>query len=91
MKKINFEPRLTYIDTEILYGPEPSRANSSTANIIWKIAGIFIIPIVLLIGLIMYFKKSKSSKKVKILVTIIVIAVTVLLYFVVNEFIFKYE
>lgn len=57
--------------------------------IIWRIAKIFIIPIALLIGLIIYFKKSKDSKKGKIVVTIGIIAITVILYFVIDKIIYE--
>ena len=57
------------------------------AETIWRIARNFIIPIALLIGLIVYFKKSKSSTKKKILVTLGIIALVTLLYFVVNKII----
>ena len=70
--------------TDILYGvPRPS-----TVTIIWRIARTFIIPIALLIGLIIYLKKSKGSKKKKILVTIGIISITAMLYFVVNKIIY---
>ena len=56
---------------------------------VWKIARNFIIPIALLIGLIVYFKKSKSSKKKKVLVTIGIIAITVILYLIVDKNIYE--
>lgn len=62
----------------------------STVTTIWKIARTFIIPIALLIGLIIYFKKSKSSKKKKILVTIGLIAIVAILYFVLNIIIYEF-
>ena len=81
------------LDIQDLYGPPPVSlygvARPSTVTIIWRIARIFIIPIALLIGLIIYFKKSKSSKKKKILVTIGIISITVILYFVVNKIIYE--
>lgn len=81
------------LDIQDLYGPPPVSlygvARPSTVTIIWRIARTFIIPIALLIGLIIYFKKSKSSKKKKILVTIGIIAITAILYFVVNKIIYK--
>lgn len=54
---------------------------------IWSIARTFLIPITLLIGLIIYFKKSKSSTKKKVLVIIGIIAITIIIYFVVNNII----
>lgn len=76
-----------------LYGPPPVAlygvARPSTITIIWRIARTFVIPIALLIGLIVYFKKSKSSKTKKILVTIGIIVITAILYFVVNKIIYE--
>lgn len=69
-----------------LYGPPPS-ANQSILTNIEKIAKICIIPIALLIGLIVYFKKSNSSKKTKILVTIGTICIAVILFLVINDII----
>jgi hypothetical protein len=74
-----------YLSAETEYGVR----RVSKAEIIWIIARNFIIPIVLLIGIIMYFKKSKSSIKKKILVTIGIIAITAILYFVINKIIYK--
>lgn len=54
---------------------------------IWDIARIFLIPITLLIGLIIYFKKSKSNTKKRVLVIIGIIVITVIVYFVVNNII----
>ena len=65
-----------------LYGPAKPRVPESV-HIIWGIASVFIIPITLLIGLIIYFKKSKSSKKKKILITIGILAITAILYLVI--------
>lgn len=81
------------LDIQDLYGP-PQVALYGVARPpsigIWKIARTFIIPIALLIGLIIYFKKGKSSKKKKILVTIGIIVITVILYFVVNKIIYEF-
>lgn len=78
-----------------LYGPPPiaplygpPNPNSSTLTIIWRIAKFFVVPIVLLAGLSTYFKKSKSSKKKRILVTIGILGITVILYFVINKVIY---
>ena len=69
-----------------LYGPPPS-ANQGILTNILKIARVCIIPIAALIGLIVYFKKSKSSKKTKILVTIGIICIAVILFLVINDII----
>ncbi len=54
---------------------------------IWNIARITIIPIAVLIGLIVYFKKSKNSTKKKVLVTILTIAIVAVIYCIVNKII----
>ena len=79
-----------------LYGPPPTSTlygvyRPSPVTIIWRIARTFIIPIALLIGLIVYFKKSKSSKKKKIFVSIGVIILTVLVVFTINAIIYLNE
>ncbi len=73
-----------------LYGiPETVYESSpvSPVQLIWRIAKGIVIPLILLVGLITYLKKSKSSKKKKILVTIGIIAITAIIYFVVNKII----
>lgn len=77
-------------EIEVLYGPPPTPAvygvyRPSPVIIIWKIARTFVVPIALLIGIIIYFKKSKSSKKKKILVTLGIVVLVALLYFVINK------
>ena len=57
----------------------------------WRLARTFVIPIALLIGLIVYFKKSKSSKKKKLFVSIGVIILTVLVVFTINAIIYLNE
>lgn len=83
------------ISTGINYVPQANETSygvyrPSTVTIIWKIARTFIIPIALLIGLIIYFKRSKSSKKKKILVTIVLITIVAILYFVLNIIIYEF-
>lgn len=78
-----------------LYGPPPVAlygvARPSTVTIIWRIARTFVIPIALLIGIIVYFKKSKSSTKKKILVTLGIVALTALIYFIINKIIYELD
>ena len=69
-----------------MYGVPSSRV----VDIIWTIAKFFIIPIALLIGLIIYFKKSTSSTKKKVLITIGIITITAILYFVINKIIYEF-
>lgn len=68
-----------------LYGvPEPK-----PIEVIWKYARVTVIPLALIVGLIMYFKKSKSSTKKKALVTILTIGIVAIIYCIIN-LIFKF-
>lgn len=76
-----------------LYGP-PTAAlygiyRPSPISKMWNIAKIFIIPVALIIGLIIYFKKSKSSIKKKILITILSIAIIAIIYIIGNIIVTK--
>ena len=70
-----------------LYGPpeltQNRNVNQNTMDLslIWRIARIFIIPLILIIGLV-YFKKSKSTTKRKI-ITMIIVALVILFVFLV--------
>lgn len=70
---------------ETAYGiPRPS-----PIRMIIRIAKTFIIPIAVIVGLLIYFKKSKSSKKKKLLVTLGVVAITAMLYWIVSKIIYE--
>lgn len=70
---------------ETAYGiPRPS-----PIRMIIRIAKTFIIPIAVIVGLLIYFKKSKSSKKKKLLVTLGVVAITAMLYWIVGKIIYE--
>ena len=62
--------------TETLYGIPSVEPVTGKYNIVRFIA----IPIVVLIGLITYYKVSKSSRKKKIIVTVVIIAIIAILY-----------
>lgn len=64
-------PRNDYINPDRIPGVDPE--NTSAVLNAWDIISKFFIPFVLLIGLIVYFKKSKSSVKKKIIVSIMVV------------------
>ena len=49
----------------------------------------FIIPIALLIGIIIYLKKSKSSKRRKIITALITIGIVATLDFIINYIIYN--
>lgn len=72
-------------DAIVLYGV----AKPNPVKVIFKIAKVFVIPVALIVGLLIYFKKSKSSKKKKILVTLGIIVITAILYFIVNKIIYE--
>lgn len=60
------------------YGvPHESPIYEST---MWKVFQFILLPIILLIGLVIYIKKSKSSKKRKIAVVIIAVIALILIY-----------
>lgn len=65
-----------------LYGPPSAVLYGvpSPVNPTWNISKLFVIPLALIIGLIIYFKKSKSTVKKKIIITILVIMITVAIY-----------
>lgn len=69
-------PRNDYIDPDRIPGVDPD--NASVLLNAWNIVAKFFIPFILLIGLIVYFKKSKSSFKKKIIVSIVLILVTLI-------------
>lgn len=78
---------ITPSSMEILYGvPEELYGSPRTIamNEIWKIARIFIIPIILLIGIIIYLKNSKSTKRVKLIVTLTTLIIGTIVYFFIN-------
>lgn len=93
---ITFENKVFALSPNMIIEPEMIKAETaygiprpSPIRMILKVTKTFIIPLAVIIGLIIYFKKSKSSKKKKILVTIGIIAITVILYFVVNKIIYE--
>ncbi len=70
----NFPPQVEYGVPR-----EPTRGEQ-----IWNIFKIFIIPFALLIGFIVYLKKSKSSAKRKMTTVLIVLAIIVIIYLIGN-------
>ena len=68
-----------------MYGiqePEPVRSN--LVNNIWNVCRMFVIPIALLIGIIIYLKKSQSDMKRKIITILITLSIVAGLYFIIN-------
>lgn len=75
--------------TPDLYGVEkPVKLTNKAINLI-KILKLFIIPIAFIIGSIIYLKKSKTSKKRKIITLIIALVLVVAIYFGINYIINK--
>ena len=50
----------------------------------WKIARFFIIPIILLIGIIVYLTKKKTSTRNKVLIILAFIIIMAILYCIIN-------
>lgn len=76
---------IVHMDIQPMYGiKEPEPVGSNLVNSIWNICKMFIIPIALLIGIIIYFRKSKSSTRRKIITTLIIIGIVAILYFIIN-------
>lgn len=70
-KVFALDPREIAIDVSLYAVPKPRE--EILREKIWMITHKFVIPIILVIGLIIYFRKSKSSTKKKIIVSILVI------------------
>ncbi len=73
MKEIQVQPE---------YGVPPVL---TVGDIIWNICKISFVPVVLLIGIIIYFKKSKDSNIIKVIFTLTILAIIFLLYFLINR------
>ena len=70
--------------TPILYGmPAPNPKPTILKNIL-DICRIAVIPLALIIGIVIYLKKSRSGKKRKIITVLIIIGIVMILYFVIN-------
>ena len=70
------------VDIQPLYAPKQSQEDLIYESNMWKwkIFQLILLPIILLIGLVIYIKKSKSSKKRKIIISIITIVIIALIY-----------
>jgi len=67
------------------YGPPSSKdIETPKDNTVLDIFRLFVIPLVLLIGIIVYFKKSKSSNRRKIITTLIFLIIIIILYLGIN-------
>ena len=75
--------KVSALSTQTYYGV-PEGATIYKIPRAWKILRSFIIPIAFVIGIIIYFKKSKSSKGKKILMTLIFLAILVLIVWGIN-------
>lgn len=75
-------PRNYYLDPNQIPGIDSGNA-SSVFNA-WGIISKFCIPFILLIGIIIYFKKSKSSMKKKVIISILTILIVFLICFGIN-------
>ena len=69
-------------------GPELESKSIILKNIL-NILKIAVIPLILIIGIVIYLKKSRSSKKRKIITVLIIIGFVMILYFVINYIIYN--
>ena len=68
-----------------MYGiPDREPVKNNFSDSVWNVCRMFVIPIALLIGIIIYMKKSKSSNKRKIITVLVTIGIVAILYFVIN-------
>lgn len=71
----------------VLYGVPPPQADYGVPTpipklvILWRILQIFVIPIVLIIGIIVYLKKGKNPIIKKIIIGLMIVAIIVLIGF----------
>ena len=82
----------TYASTHIapVYGVEPIKEEKVVDNVDnFKYVKFFIIPLVFIIGSIIYLNKSKSSKKRKIITILIALLLTIGICFGIDYFINK--
>lgn len=73
-----------------LYGPPKEPPKPSLIEIVWKVVTNLLFPIVLLIGIIIYFKKVKDSKKNRIILSIGIVLLIILLYFSISAIIVEF-
>ena len=74
----------------VLYGPGKEPPKPSLIEIVWKVATNLLFPIVLLIGIIIYLKKAKDSRKNRIILSIGVVLLIILLYFSISAIIVEF-
>lgn len=65
---------------------EPSSVSRILENI-GKIISIIIIPLILIVGIIIYLKKSKSSKLRKVITVLLAVAITIFVSFMIYKII----
>ena len=68
--------------------PQPAYGVVRPIETIWKFAKIFIIPIILLIGIIIYLKKSTSTKLKKAITVLAMLIITGVLYFIIENILY---
>ena len=86
-----FAVQMTQDDIRVLYGvptPEiPTQKYQVVITKIWDIMHSFVIPLVLLIGAIIYLRKSPKSLKRKIIKIAIIVILTILICIAIDFFI----
>lgn len=71
---------------DILYGIPAPKNDVHLPRIMWNVSKVILIPLALIIGLIIYFIKSKKSLKNKIIISIIVIIMVTLIVVIADGF-----
>ena len=81
-------------NTQMLYGPPQKISHEDPVSffeIFIKFISFVFIPVAVIVGIIIYFKKSKSQLKVKILITVGILIILTLLYIIFyNTFLYLY-
>lgn len=74
-----------------VYGVPKRNTGFVVLKNILNIFRIFIIPLILLIGIIIYIKKSRASKTKKIITVICFIILAILLFFIISSIVYYIE
>ena len=82
--KVLAEVDLSTKELSPMYGVERPETEQQS-NELWNGYGLLGVLLILLVGLIVYFKKSKSSVKKKVLIAILAIAIAILVYFLIKS------
>ena len=74
-----------------LYGVPKRNTGFIVLKNILNVFRVFVIPLILLIGIIIYIKKSRASKTKKIITVICFIILAILLFFIISSIVYYIE